>query len=62
MKGDQAMTKVEQSSQGGSKPGERRSGRQKGTPNKVTLTVKQAVFDFFAKLGGVTHMAAWAKA
>lgn len=32
------MTKVEQKSQrGGSKKGERRGGRQKGTPNKRTL-------------------------
>ena len=32
------MTKVEQKSQrGGSKKGERRGGRQKGTPNKKTL-------------------------
>lgn len=28
---------------GGSKPGERRGGRQKGTPNKVTKSLKEAI-------------------
>lgn len=27
----------------GSKPGERRGGRQKGTPNKVTVALKEAI-------------------
>ena len=27
----------------GSKPGERRGGRQKGTPNKTTATLKEAI-------------------
>lgn len=30
---------------GGAAPGERRGGRQKGTPNKVTAEFKQAVND-----------------
>lgn len=28
----------------GSKPGERRGGRQKGTPNKMTAALREAVF------------------
>jgi len=28
---------------GGSKPGERRGGRQNGTPNKITHTLKQTI-------------------
>lgn len=28
---------------GGSKPGERRGGRQNGTPNKTTHTLKQTI-------------------
>lgn len=35
------MTKVAANSRGGSKPGERRGGRQKGTPNKATATIKE---------------------
>jgi len=35
------MTKVEKKNRGGSKPGERRGGRQKGVPNRDTLTVRQ---------------------
>ena len=43
------MTKVaEKSHRGGSKPGERRGGRKKGTPNKKTAAVVEAV-----KAGGV---------
>ena len=44
----------------GSKPGERRGGRRKGTPNKVSGSVKEAVLETFMQLGGVTHMAEWA--
>lgn len=29
----------------GSKPGERRGGRQKGTPNLLTVNLKQAILD-----------------
>lgn len=36
-------------------------GRRKGTPNKVSLSLKQAVLDTFEKLGGIRHMVAWAK-
>ena len=30
----------------GSRPGERRGGRQKGTPNKATLTAREAISRF----------------
>jgi hypothetical protein len=36
----------------GSKPGERRSGRQKGTPNKITRTLKEAILLALEKAGG----------
>lgn len=34
----------------GSKPGERRGGRKKGVPNKLTSTAKQAFLATFGKL------------
>lgn len=34
------MAKIAKSSNRGSKPGERRGGRQKGTPNKATVELK----------------------
>jgi len=37
----------------GSKPGERRGGRQKGTPNKITTDMRQAIVEAFEKKGGV---------
>lgn len=36
-------------------------GRRKGTPNRVSLTLRQAVLDTFERLGGLRHMVAWAK-
>jgi hypothetical protein len=46
----------------GRKPGSRKTGgRQPGTPNKISLTVKQAIIDTFAALGGVKHMETWAR-
>lgn len=44
---------------GGSKPGERRGGRQKGTPNKTTTSVKSALIEAFEKMGGVKAFAKW---
>lgn len=44
----------------GSKPGERRGGRQRGTPNKTTASVKQALSDAFDKRGGVPALIRWA--
>jgi hypothetical protein len=35
-------------------------GRKKGTPNKVSATVKQNVLEVFEKLGGVNAMTCWA--
>ena len=46
---------------GGSKPGERRGGRQKGTPNKLTRDVKQAILEAFEKVGGKDYLARQAK-
>jgi hypothetical protein len=48
------MAELAQTSQprrrGGAKPGERRGGRQKGTPNKTTATMKQAIAAVYEKL------------
>lgn len=41
----------------GPKPGSPRvGGRQKGTPNKLTASVRMAVIDAFEKLGGVDYL------
>ena len=37
-------------------------GRKKGTPNKLSLTIKESVLEVFATLGGVDAMADWARA
>lgn len=37
------MAKVVRNSRGGAKPGERRGGRRKGTPNKVTREFRETV-------------------
>lgn len=51
------MAKVARNSQrGGSKPGERRGGRQPGTPNRVTRDVRQAIQVAFDRLGGVDYI------
>jgi hypothetical protein len=36
----------------GSKPGERRGGRQRGTPNKITRTLKEAILLALEEAGG----------
>ena len=41
---------------GGSKPGERRGGRQKGTPNKITRSLKQAILGALEAEGGVDYL------
>ncbi len=46
------MAKVGGSSNRGSKPGERRGGRRKGTPNKVNATVKMMVLGALDAKGG----------
>lgn len=45
----------------GSKPGERRGGRQKGTPNKTTVAVKEALTTAFQGMGGVAKLQEWAE-
>lgn len=46
----------------GSKPGEHRGGRKKGTPNKVTQSARAAFQLAFDKAGGAKAMTVWAKA
>lgn len=41
----------------GSKPGEHRGGRKKGTPNKLTTTIKEALEGAFADVGGREYLA-----
>lgn len=45
----------------GSRPGERRGGRQKGTPNKTTATARAAFQLAFDGAGGVNALRRWAK-
>lgn len=45
----------------GSKPGERRGGRQKGTPNKTSASVKAALAQAFDEGGGVPALVKWMK-
>jgi hypothetical protein len=54
------MTKVAKNSNRGSKPGERRGGRQTGTPNKTTVAVKEALVAAFDGMGGVKKLQSWA--
>jgi hypothetical protein len=42
----------------GAKPGERRGGRQVGTPNKVTATLKEMILAALDKKGGVEYLVA----
>jgi hypothetical protein len=41
----------------GSAPGERRGGRQKGTPNKSTQAVKDMILEALAQKGGADYLA-----
>jgi len=45
----------------GSKPGERRGGRKKGTPNKITVQVKEALNKCYKAIGGDKAFAEWAR-
>lgn len=54
------MAKVARPSRG-SKPGERRGGRQKGTPNKTTTVVKEGILRAYAGIGGDKAFATWAE-
>ena len=53
------IEKVEEvSTKGGKREG---SGRKAGVPNKLSSTVKDNVIAVFDALGGIEHMATWAK-
>lgn len=41
--------------------GRKTGGRQKGSPNKLTLSVKQGLEYAWAGIGGAEHLTAWAK-
>jgi hypothetical protein len=59
MENEEQLEKVEEiSSHGGKREG---SGRKAGTPNKVSITVKQNVISVFDEIGGIEAMATWAK-
>ena len=43
-------------------PGRKKTGgRKKGTPNKVTTSMKQALYEAFNGTGGVDQLIAWAR-
>lgn len=46
---------------GGAKPGERRGGRKKGTPNKLTGDVKSMILHALDGVGGAAYLQAQAK-
>jgi hypothetical protein len=46
---------------GGSRPGERRGGRKKGVPNRLTADVKAAIMAAFADAGGKDYLVVVAK-
>lgn len=48
--------KVATRSNRGSKPGERRGGRQKGTPNKTTGALKEMILRALDECGGVDYL------
>jgi hypothetical protein len=37
------------------------AGRPKGSQNKISLRIKEAIIETFAALGGVSHMTQWAR-
>lgn len=39
--------------------GQKTGGRQKGTPNKMTKNVKEALVEAFERMGGVESLIAW---
>ena len=45
----------------GSKPGERRGGRKKGTPNKLTDSLKAAIIGALEQQGGTEYLAELAR-
>lgn len=55
-------TKSQKRGRGGSKPGERRGGRGKGTPNKITGDLRAMIGAALAAAGGVEYLTVQAKA
>ena len=51
-----AIAKVAKSSGRGSLPGERRGGRQNGTPNKITANLKSAILGALEAKGGQAYL------
>ena len=41
--------------------GHKTGGRRKGTPNRITGTVRENVIEVFERVGGVSSMATWAQ-
>jgi hypothetical protein len=41
---------------GGAKPGERRGGRQKGTPNKISGDVRAMILSALSRAGGADYL------
>ena len=41
---------------GGSRPGERRGGRKKGTPNKFSGTLKDMILQALSNVGGAAYL------
>ena len=41
--------------------GKKTGGRKKGTPNKATASVKQALIEAFDGMGGVESLLAWGR-
>lgn len=55
-----AKPKVVEKRKRGPAKGVRVGGRQKGTPNKTTVAVKEALTQAFDQLGGVPSLVSWA--
>ena len=55
------MAKVAKNSNRGSKPGERRGGRAKGTPNKINAALKDMILGALGDAGGQDYLAKQAK-
>ena len=53
---NKATAKVGNSSNRGSKPGERRGGRKKGTPNKIPADVRAAILGGLEANGGQAYL------
>lgn len=47
---------VSKRSNRGAKPGERRGGRKKGTPNKMSADIKTAILEAFQEAGGAKYL------